>query len=415
MSGSSNFNKATNDLDEIFAPRNWFKTTGSELCGMGEWQAGEMGIGISQTGSTRSLVQEFCSATNWASVSQGRIHTAGLKEDGTLWTWGYNLFGALGVGNTNCAGYVNSPVPEYWNATNWCHLMVGAFEGGGVKADGSLWMWGRNEYGALGINSSTGTDDGCVCPVREVTTGENWLTGCIGFSSVNAIKTDGTMWGWGYNMNGEIATNQQPTCSHSSPVREASSSTNWCQVSKSEWSNAGVKKDGTLWAWGRNCCGAANSPISITNVSSPVQEVSSSTNWCKVTVGNSTLHGLKEDNTLWGWGYNECGMVGDGCLCIPAVGVSSPVQEYSSSTDWVDIMTGASNGAAIKANGTMWMSGANDVGQLGKDTTTLAHLSFGSYGASNNWKSVDLTRYGVSCKRLYGIFSNDCLDFTIPT
>ena len=99
---------------------------------MGEWQAGEMGIGISQTGSTRSLVQEFCSATNWASVSQGRIHTAGLKEDGTLWTWGYNLFGALGVGNTNCAGYVNSPVPEYWNATNWCHLMVGAFDHGEI-------------------------------------------------------------------------------------------------------------------------------------------------------------------------------------------------------------------------------------------------------------------------------------------
>jgi len=412
LTGSSNFKKGSGvsapDLDDVFAPRNWFKTTGSELYGQGSWCYGELGIGTTQAGSTISLVQEFCSATDWESVSQGRFFTVGLKEDGGMWTWGFNLCYALGIGNTNGSGYTVSPVREYWNATNWCHLMVGTFEGGGVKEDGSLWLWGRNEYGALGINSSTGAGDACPCAVREVTSSENWLTGCIGFSNVNAIKTDGTMWGWGHNLYGETATNQQSTCSYSSPVQEASSSTNWCQVSKSEWSNAGVKKDGTLWAWGRNCCGGANAPTSVCNVSSPIQEVSSSTNWCQVAVGNITVNALKTDNTLWGWGFNEAGMIGNGT----SIAYSSPVQEYSSSSEWVDVMSGGASSAAIKANGTMWITGTNDEGQLGKPLTTLAQCCYDAYGASNNWKFVDLQRHGTGCKKLYGIFSNESLDFT---
>ena len=130
----------------------------------------------------------------------------------SLYGWGQNNYGQLGLGNT---ATINSSPLQVGSLTNWssvaCAFTNGStFSSFGLKTDGTLWSWGRNNYGQLGLNNTTNYSS-----PMQVGTLTNWLTVVGGYNHTAAIKTNGTLWTWGYNNLGQLGLNN--TTSYSSP------------------------------------------------------------------------------------------------------------------------------------------------------------------------------------------------------
>jgi len=199
-----------------------------------------------------------------------------------------------------------------------------------------LYAWGYNGYFAyLGTNNTTSYSS----PV-QVGALTDWAKVDAGNFTL-ATKTDGTLWSWGLNSDGQLGLGISGFgAQRSSPV-QVGALTNWAKVSASLVSfSLAVKTDGTLWSWGRNDEGQLGHG-NTTNRSSPVQ-VGALTNWDKVSVGSSQMLAIKTDGTLWSWGAGGSGRLGLG----DTTGRFSPVQ-VGSETNWLEIASGGATGFGI--------------------------------------------------------------------
>ena len=191
------------------------------------WTWGDGGGGrLGNNGTTyRSTpVQTSLGGTNWKQVATGSNHTAAIKTDGTLWVWGGNTTGELGVNDTNARC---TPVQTFLGGNNWKQVSGGNVGTAAIKTDGTLWTWGQNGYGQLGINSA-GTTEGRITPVTTFLGGTNWKQVARGNFHMSAIKTDGTLWVWGNNYAGQLGIND--TNRRCTPVTTFAGGTNWKQV-----------------------------------------------------------------------------------------------------------------------------------------------------------------------------------------
>src|SRR3989344_1483851 len=123
-------------------------------------------------------------------ISARYKHTIAIKSDGTLWAWGYNLYGQLGDGTTSQR---NSPV-QIGTDNNWVSISAGGYHTIAIKSDGTLWAWGSNDYGQLG----DGTMVDKTTPA-QIGTDANWVSISAGDYHTIALKSDGTLWAWGRN------------------------------------------------------------------------------------------------------------------------------------------------------------------------------------------------------------------------
>ena len=332
-------------------------------------------LGDNTTTDRNSPVQTVSAGTNWKMLGGGYYHTAAIKTDGTLWLWGGNVYGTLG---DNTITHRSSPVQTISGGTNWKQVAGGGFHTAAIKTDGSLWLWGRNVYGQLGENVATTRRES---PVQTISGGTNWKQVSCGILHTAAIKTDGTLWTWGYNAYGRLGDNS--ITDRSSPVQTVSAGTNWKQVACGYFHNAAIKTDGTLWGWGGNGNGQLGDNT-ITHRSSPVQTVSGGTNWKQVACGLYHTAAIKTDGTLWLWGGNTNGQIGDNT----AIGRSSPVQTVSGGTNWKQVSCGFYHTAAIKTDGTLWLWGRNVFGQLGDGAGGVRSSPVQTVSAGTNWKQV---------------------------
>jgi alpha-tubulin suppressor-like RCC1 family protein len=329
-------------------------------------------LGNNSTTSTSSPVRESGSGTCWVQIVTD-VSTAAIRGDGTLWSWGNNLCGALGDGTTTDR---SSPVREISSSSTWCQVTTRGCTGNGIKTNGTLWGWGANSCGQLGTNTISDS----VSPVREISLSTTWCQVATGTLHTAAIKTDGTLWSWGANNWGQLGTNT--TVDTSSPVREISSSSTWISVSASNHTVA-LKRDDSVWAWGLNSCGQLGDNSAVDR-SSPVQEVTKGCAWASSTAGRYHTMAVKNDGTLWSWGRNQCGQLGNNAT-TPS---SSPVQEFSSSTSWCQISAGQCHSGATKTDGTLWTWGANTSGQLGDNTTVTKTTPVREITSSSSWSEV---------------------------
>jgi alpha-tubulin suppressor-like RCC1 family protein len=210
------------------------------------------------------------------------------------------------------------------------------------KTDGTMYSWGSNYYsgqpaGQLGAPS---TLLGKVSSPIQVGSLTNWKQAAYGFYSGGAIKTDGTLWTWGRNLEGQLGNNNA-TVNYSSPI-QVGSLTNWKQIAFGYYFTAAIKTDGTLWAWGYNGYGELGNGTR-TNYSSPIQ-VGLLTNWSKISCGFGHTAAVKTDGTLWTCGYNRYGQLGNGT----GVYYSSPIQ-VGSLTIWKQVSQGGNYCFAIQA------------------------------------------------------------------
>lgn len=299
-------------------------------------------VGDNSTTDRSSPVQTFAGGTNWKQVSGGYFATSSIKDDGTLWTWGYNFNGQLG---NNSVGARSSPVQTISGGSNWKRVSMGDAFAAATKTDGTLWLWGQNACGQLG----DGTIVSKSSPVQTVSTGTNWKEASAGLRQTAAIKTDGTLWLWGRGPYGAVG--DLTTTNRNSPVQTVAGGSNWRRVDTYA-TTAAIKTDGTLWVWGRGQYGEMGNNNTI-HQSSPIQTISGGSNWVQISTGIRFVTAIKSDGTLWSWGNGNRGNHGDNTN----LNRSSPIQTISGGTTWVCVVAGKNvvrTTAAIKELGSCY-------------------------------------------------------------
>lgn len=246
-----------------------------------------------------------------------------------------------------------------------------------LKTDNTLWSYGSNTYGELGDNTTVGRNSFAQIGANT------WTSFDITLHSL-AVRSDGTLWGWGYGANGRIGNNA--VVNRSSPV-QIGTGTTWRQVSCGDSFSGAVKTDNTLWMWGYNGYGQLGQN-NTTDRSSPVQ-VGTGTDWrlvsCMTAFPTYTL-AIKTNGTLWAWGANDQGRLGDGTTTYR----SSPVQ-IGTGTNWVSASAGVHGiSFALKSDGTLWGWGnSNNFGLYYPQSLRGAYSSSPvQVGALNTWKDV---------------------------
>lgn len=346
------------------------KTNGT-LSTWGNNYSGELGLGVSAREQNRSAPSAISTLSSVAQIAVGGSHSAAIKTDGTLWTWGQGDFNALGDGTTTTK---TNPI-QVGQANDWAKVSAGKYSTLAIKSNGTLWAWGSNIYGQLGTADTLSKDS----PL-QVGSDTKWTQVSTGYTHTLAIKSDGSLWAWGSNSFGKLGDGS--TTSSSSPILIGSDNT-WVQVAAGYAHSLAIKSNGTLWAWGLNSSGQLGNG-NTTNLSSPIQ-VGTDSNWALVATGDTHTMARKTNGTLWTWGNNKFGQLGNGISGLLNKEIS-PVQ-VGTDTTWTQISAGDSHSLALKANGTLWTWGLNSVGQLGNSSNTSSSSPV-QVGVMTNWTQV---------------------------
>ncbi len=334
--------------------------------------SGQLGDSTSADRSSPvSLVGGF---TDWISANAGNSHSLGVRANGTLWAWGYNFRGQLGDDTSILR---SSPVSVVGGFTDWISVSAGGGQSLGIRSNGTIWAWGINGSGQLGDNTTTSRSS----PVSVVGGFTDWISASAGGSHSLGVRANGTLWAWGSNGSGQLGDNT--IANRLSPVSVVGGFADWISVSAGSVHSIGVRANGTLWAWGSNGSGRLGDGTDATR-SSPVSVVGGFTDWVSASGGGLHSLGVRANGTLWAWGYNSSGQLGNNTLTDH----SSPVSVVGGFTDWISASGGEYHNIALRANGTLWAWGSNGTGRLGDGTTTSRSSPVSVIGGFTDWISA---------------------------
>jgi alpha-tubulin suppressor-like RCC1 family protein len=302
------------------------------------------------------------------------------NRDATFITTDRKLWYAWGEANGCCSLYLLGAT------TDWKVAAQGVADFGwegqrvAIKTDGTLWSFGYTRYGTIATGSTA--VGGLQNALRQVGTSTDWDdVKCCAYLHMVARKTGGTLWAWGLNDNGQLGDGT--VVNRSSPV-QIGALTTWTKIAAGLAHSAAVRSDGTLWSWGANSAGQLGHN-NTTNRSSPVQ-VGILTTWANVFCGPFSTFAIKTDGTLWSWGSNIISsenIFGGGMLGVgDTINRSSPVQ-VGTDTDWTNAVIGSSymSTRAVKSNGVLWTWGDNQYNCTLQ--TEFTNLSFNQVPTTN--------------------------------
>lgn len=236
-------------------------------------------------------------------IAAGGANGLALKNDGTVWAWGDNRSGQLG--NPNFGPGSSSTPMQVVGLSGVTAIAMGEFHCLALKSDGTVWVWGNNQFGQLGFPSPIATSS--VVQLSGVTG-----VGAAGGEDNTAIwKTDGSVWTWGFNASGQLGDGTN--MSRSTPM-QINGFTGVSSVSAGNGQVLSLKTDGTVWAWGAN----ANGSLGVggtTNQLSPAQ-VAGISGVVAIASGDNHSVALLNDGTVRTWGVNSTGQLGDGTTTL---------------------------------------------------------------------------------------------------
>jgi alpha-tubulin suppressor-like RCC1 family protein len=280
------------------------------------WAWGYNGAGRLGDGTqTDSLIPvQVIGLSGTTNVSAGSDFSMALKSDGTVWAWGSNDYGQLGNGTTS-SGNTSFPVQVKDAAGTGNLTGVTALAGGdwyyslALVSGGTVWAWGNNDYGTIGDGTQWVNR---LLPVQvKDAAGTGTLTGITaisaGFGHNLALKSDGTVWAWGLNNLGQLGDNKIASSPSLLPIQVKDTAgtgnlTGITAIAAGYQHNLAVKADGTVWAWGSNTDGELGDNTTIER-DLPVQVIGL-TGVAAVAAGANYSVAIKSDGTVWQWGYN---------------------------------------------------------------------------------------------------------------
>lgn len=229
----------------------------------------------------------------WLQVSTGYAYTLAIRNDGTLWAWGNNEKGQLGLGDT-----VPRVIPTQIGTHKWTQISTGAYHATAIREDGSLWAWGDDSCGQLGLgNHFSGENYEAESVIKlptQIMPGSTWIQVSSADHTL-AIQQDGSLWAWGWNQNGQLGLGNSRLKSenefHNKP--EQIGSQNWKQISAGFVHSLGIQQDGSLWFWGNSRSPELGlwHPSYIGNSPKPILNVSNS--WIQVSAGEASSFAIQ--------------------------------------------------------------------------------------------------------------------------
>jgi len=327
----------------------------------------------------------------WKEINSGNFNVCGIQSDNSLWCWGQNLLSTKPVSQ--------DPRPVKISTDSWLHVDPGFSHSCAIKSDSSLWCWGDGRVGQLGggDNATTSTPNVpvkglMIQVVNPKTTPTTWVSVSAGYDVSCAIDNINDLYCWGYNFNGQLGigvdgtgANGVPSTSIPKLVTKPTGVTKWLAISVGSRVTCGLTDNGNqnLYCWGSNSAGTIGSlTASVTNQSSPiaVDSVASITSasrpWLEVDVTdghtcarkNDSSSGISSEGSLWCWGYNNEGQMGNGTIDLDVVNsraTNSVPKQINAGIFWKKFSAGIEYNCAIKSDRTLWCWGTNRVGQLG--------------------------------------------------
>src|SRR5262249_11378416 len=254
--------------------------------------------------------------TGAVAIAAGNFHSLALKSDSTVWAWGWNGQGQLGNGTFTTARPWGIATPAQVPGLTGVVAIAAGGHSLALKPDGAVWAWGDNQYGQLGSGSFTPSAIASPAPVPG-------LTGVVAISAGGghslALKSDGTVWAWGWNSVGQLGSGAFTT---SAPYGSATPAqvpglTGAVAISAGGRHSLAIKSDGTVLAWGNNYHGQlGNGAFTTTDprgIATPAQ-VPGPTGVGAISAGGSHSLAIKSDGTVWAWGWNGQGQLGNGTV-----------------------------------------------------------------------------------------------------
>jgi alpha-tubulin suppressor-like RCC1 family protein len=344
-------------------------------------------------------------------IMGGEAHNIAIRSDGTVWGWGQNSLGQLGNGTTNDSATpvqvglgCNPPLTSvtklggrtYWNLA--------------VKSDGTVWAWGMDSFGQVGNGTVTPLSTTQITVPVQVSNSQpggaihSPVQVSCGYTYGVALLTNGTVWTWGTGPNGELGNGTSGTLATNYTPGQVIGLSNITAIS-SGWKHIlALKSDGTVWAWGKNLSGELGDGTT-QNRSLPVQVLNLS-NVVSISGGDYNSAALKSDGTVWKWGLDDVGELGNGTADGNPHAFASQVSSDEFGAGFNKVVKVAArdyHNIAVKADGSVWMWGANDQGQCGDGTYTDA------------WKPVPVVGLGARVAKPLNLKSSaqpGCVDLS---
>lgn len=313
------------------------------------------------------------SPAGWATISSGNYANCGVRVDGTLWCWGGNSSGELGLGDRK----PRSEPTQVGEATTWASVSLGPSHACAIQLDESLWCWGSNKYGELGIGQRS---SGPIVPTRVNKGGHGgWLEVTTGGHYTCAVDRTHRYWCWGFDIDGQFGSGT--TGGHSTRPYLVGTTRVWASVSASRYDahTCGTTLDGSLFCWGINHDGQLG--VGSTKRHTRPTRVGTDSDWTDVSLGGPFTCATKTDLTLWCWGSAEDGELGTG-----ATEDQLSPQQVDPAESWASVAVGRNHTCATGSDGTAWCWGLNADGELG-DGTTVNHSTPAQISGSG-WQSL---------------------------
>jgi alpha-tubulin suppressor-like RCC1 family protein len=399
---------SSSDLEGVAVTYAWSQTTGpsvvlsSETVETPSFEAPGLTPGTSSVltfqlivndgdkNSTASTVD--ITVHTWAQVSAGWRHSLAVRSDGTLWSWGHNCSAQLGQGDTNCTSYQAGPT-QVGTDTDWAQVSAGDTHSLAVKTDGTLWGWGNDVYGQTGSGCSLGGTCPEILVPTQIGSATDWVKAYAGMNSSYGLNTSNQILAWGDNRDQRLGLGSDPNESILTP--------SFVKGGAAAFSTSGthslfIDSTGDLWGWGSNASGQLGVSIASKASSDSPLLLSSTGNWLSVAAGEGTSAGVVTGAQIRVFGAGAAGALGLGS-CPGGGSCYVESAQTLSGINAVAVSQGAKFGIALDDSGALFGWGANAEGELGtgdeahKETPTTvgsdldwAHISVKTAGDGTN-------------------------------
>ena len=339
--------------------------TGRSLYCWGNNNGGAVGDGTS--GNQRPSPKKIGTSGVWASVSAGGAHTCAISTDKSLYCWGFNNNGQIGDGTAGSPDNNRLSPKKIGTSGVWASVSAGAAHTCAITTGQSLYCWGLNGDGQVG----DGTSGNQRPSPKKIGTSGVWASVSAGTIHTCAISTGKSLYCWGDNQTGEIGDGTSGfTAIQPSPKRIGTSGV-WALAVGGDYHTCAITTGKSLYCWGFNGFGQVGDGTSGNQRPSP-KKIGTSGAWAVGSAGGTNGNGhtcaTTIGNSLYCWGYNQYGQIGDGTSGSPTNDRHTP-KKVGTSGVWAGSSGGAAHTCAISTGQSLYCWGRNDVGQIGDGTS----------------------------------------------